>query len=107
MSETKFTPSPWSFDKAADGNWHIRDASGNSMMCDEEYYPWVPDNEADWNLIAAAPDMYTQLVKMRDSMNCVCKINKIVEPLGAGIECQVCSINAILSKAEGKAVANG
>jgi hypothetical protein len=27
-------------------------------MCDETYYPWVPDNMADWHLIAAAPDLY-------------------------------------------------
>jgi hypothetical protein len=30
-------------------------------MCDETYYPWVPDNPADWDLIAAAPDMLEAL----------------------------------------------
>lgn len=30
-------------------------------MCAEHYYPWVPDNDADWDLIAAAPEMYAAL----------------------------------------------
>jgi len=30
-------------------------------MCDEQYYPWVPNNEADWNLIAAAPELFAAL----------------------------------------------
>jgi hypothetical protein len=27
----------------------------------ETYYPWVPSNEADWHLMAAAPDLLAAL----------------------------------------------
>ncbi len=50
------TPGPWEF--VVDGNWAIRSpAQSESLMCDEQYYPWCPANEADWHLIAAAPEL--------------------------------------------------
>lgn len=58
---SKHSKGPWYVDNTADGNTHIRDANGNSLMCDEQYYPWVPDNPADWELIAAAPDLLAAL----------------------------------------------
>jgi len=33
-------------------------------MCDTHYYPWCPENDADWHLIAAAPDMLQKLEKI-------------------------------------------
>lgn len=54
-----YTKGPWTFEKKE--NWHIRDAEGNSMMCDEQYYPWVPSNEADWHVMAAAPELLEAL----------------------------------------------
>jgi hypothetical protein len=60
MSETRFTPGPWRVEHA-DGNCHIRDAAGNSLMCDEPYYPWVPKEQGDWYLIAAAPELFEAL----------------------------------------------
>lgn len=68
MSETKFSKGPWK-KVFRNGATHIEDADGNSLMCDEQYYPWTPDKDEDWNLIAAAPDMYEtlkNLLEMRD-----------------------------------------
>lgn len=31
------------------------------IMGSAAYYPWVPDNEADWRLIAAAPELLEAL----------------------------------------------
>lgn len=56
---SKFTPGPWSFE--VDDCWVIRDAGGDSFMGNETFYPWNSDNEADWHLIAAAPEMYEAL----------------------------------------------
>lgn len=60
MSKTAHTPGPWrvSFEG---GTTQIRAANNESLMCDETYYPWVPENYADWYLIAAAPDLLKAL----------------------------------------------
>lgn len=60
MSEAKHTPGPWrvSYER---GTTQIRTANNESIMCDETYYPWVPKNDADWHLIAAAPDLLEAL----------------------------------------------
>lgn len=60
MTEPKFTPGPWrvSYER---GTTQIRTADSGSIMCDETYYPWVPENDADWHLISAAPEMYQAL----------------------------------------------
>jgi len=39
------------------GTTHIESADNESLMCDETYYPWVPENMADWDLIASAPEL--------------------------------------------------
>ncbi len=60
MSE--HTPGPWIYTKGSDdGVRHIssRDPDAVSeLFCDERYYPSCSDNDADWSLIAAAPDLY-------------------------------------------------
>lgn len=60
MSEAKHTLGPWrvSYER---GTTKIRTADNESIMCDETYYPWVPENDADWHLIAAAPDLLEAL----------------------------------------------
>jgi hypothetical protein len=63
MSKPSFTSGPWKFE-SANGWFHIRDATGNSLQCDESYYPWVSTNIADWHLIAAAPEMYAALQEL-------------------------------------------
>lgn len=52
---------PWRFNQQMGEPWTISDANGHSLMGDEQYYPWVPGDEADWHLIAAAPDMLASL----------------------------------------------
>ena len=54
------SPGPWriSYER---GTTQIRTADNESIMCDETYYPWVPEKEADWHLIAAAPDLLEAL----------------------------------------------
>ena len=56
MIQDKHTPGPWRI-KHDHGSMHLKAADNTSLMCDETYYPWVPDNLSDWHLIAAAPDM--------------------------------------------------
>lgn len=54
----------WKFERSGDGNRHIRTADGKSIMCDEEYYPWCPEEDSHWHLIAAAPDLLDALLGM-------------------------------------------
>lgn len=68
------TPGPWQFvEEPYDGGAaYTNNGSGNlwritanrvsfmggvSLMGDSTYYPWVPNNRADWQLIAAAPEL--------------------------------------------------
>ena len=60
MSEAKHTPGPWRVSYES-GTTRIRTADNESIMCNETYYPWVPHNDADWHLIAAAPDLLDAL----------------------------------------------
>ena len=60
MTVKMHTPGPWKIEME-DGDKHIRSASGESLMCDSEYYPWTPNNPKDWELIAAAPEMLQEL----------------------------------------------
>lgn len=55
------TPGPWEF--ITDGNRSIY-AGGQTIMSSTKYYPWCPDREADWHLIAAAPDLLASLVSV-------------------------------------------
>lgn len=64
MSAAKHTPGPWSFPPVPTdefGVWQITAADGRSLMGNEQYYPWVPVKKADWQLIAAAPEMLEAL----------------------------------------------
>ena len=65
MTDAKHTPGPWSVTYKR-GTTNITTADGQDIMCDETYYPWVPENDADWKLIAAAPDMYQALIEARE-----------------------------------------
>jgi hypothetical protein len=103
------TPGPWLFEKGEDR--HIR-ASGQpgSLMCDAQYYPWVPGSDADWHLIAAAPDM---LVALEDANQylvglkaylATCATDVIVENLESTIAYmrnKVEMLEAVIGKAKG------
>lgn len=62
---SKHTPGPWKF--KIDECWLI-EANKESIMGNESYYPWVPKEEADWHLIAAAPEL---LDACRLSLSCI------------------------------------
>jgi len=51
-----------------DGDTHIYTESGESIMCNMNYYPWVPEKIGYWNLFAASPDLYDALVLARKEM---------------------------------------
>jgi hypothetical protein len=46
------TPGPWRVDQNNEG-LHLRSYDGKSMMCNADYYPWVPGS-CDFDYIAAA-----------------------------------------------------
>ena len=56
MSETKHTLGPWTFYRE-DGCNHIKSADGELSLCDTSYYPWITANDADWQLMAASPNL--------------------------------------------------
>lgn len=88
MSEANFTKGPWIFVQE-DGCRKLKSTNGlGAMMCDEEYYPWVPNNVSDWYLIAAAPEMYEMLDKLSDMDE-----NQMMKK----------EINELLAKARGEA----
>ena len=67
MTASKYTTGPWTVrDKR--GDKHII-ADGDSIMCDMSYYPWAPYNDADWHLIAAAPEMYELIFDLLETDN--------------------------------------
>ena len=93
MAEHKWTPGPWCV-KYEGGDTKLVMGDGRIHMCDMCYYPWVPENDADWHLIAAAPDLYEALEDMVD----------VVEYfMGLGVPNKETSeARAALAKARGK-----
>ena len=51
---TQHSKSPWKFSGSGTDRV-IADATGEEIMGSEPYYPWCPDKDEDWQLIAAAP----------------------------------------------------
>jgi hypothetical protein len=62
------SPGPWRYERR-DGDRYIYAADGESLQCDMDYYPWVSANEADWPLIAAAPELLEALRNLREAGN--------------------------------------
>lgn len=60
-------PAPWAFEPVLRdpripwAEWRscnvIRDASGDPIMGDEDYYPWVDLNPEEWRMVAASPEL--------------------------------------------------
>lgn len=66
MSETKWTPGPWSWDAAPDHNWDVQVwSSPNSRVCfvAHDGEKGNRTGQANARLISAAPDMYEALDK--------------------------------------------
>ena len=62
---TNFTPGPW----IHTGAGFIKAANGETITNNEQYYPYLSDNDADFDLIAAAPEMYGALTKAESYLN--------------------------------------
>lgn len=59
-----FTPGPWVIkrdDEFFGSPRVLYSSDGEPLMGDATYYPWVPSDDADWNLIAAAPELLDAL----------------------------------------------
>lgn len=87
------TPGPWrvSYER---GTTQIKAADNESLMCNEAYYPWVPENDADWHLIASAPDL---LVALERAINF---IENTESEMGERMECGDIA-RAAIAKARG------
>jgi hypothetical protein len=82
-------------------------------MCDEHYYPWVPASEADWNLIAAAPELYAALKAVLGFFESGEFVRDTSHDFEQGWHLKMIPVvkslsdaNAALAKAEGKSVSN-
>jgi hypothetical protein len=59
---SKYTKGEWKVVLESEGKHLMVDEE--SIMCNMAYYPWTPDNPADWDLIAQAPAMHKELEKI-------------------------------------------
>ena len=100
MSEHKHTTGPWrvGYDHGA---MHIF-AGKDSLMCDESYYPWVPENKSDWDLIAAAPDLLAAATAMRDHLDKWQEAGSIATPEESKVLYD--ALSAAITKATGEAI---
>lgn len=57
-SSAKHTPGPWRFNHKTS---RTIDTPAVIIMCDTPNFAWCPDRNADWRLIAAAPDLLEAL----------------------------------------------
>ena len=83
------------------------------MMCNERYYPWVPDNETDWSLIAATPEMFAALKAVLGFFDSGEFVRDTTHDFEQGWHLKMIPVvkslsdaNAALAKAEGKSVSN-
>ena len=66
---SKHTPGPWKLIVSSEQQRRIIQAGKHALMCDEMYYPWCPENDADWQLIAASPDLLNALRRAVDALD--------------------------------------
>jgi hypothetical protein len=96
MSETKHTPGPWTFNKDRYHERNIRAADGAPLVRDDYECPIWPDNDADWLLMAAAPNLLAACKLARAYLN-VC----LGAPTWDG-ENPYTALDSAISKAEGE-----
>ena len=105
-NRTTHTPGPWEHQTHLGNNgWHRvwpvfkRTNFTKLPACEGGWY--ALKNEADARLIAHAPDMLAMLkyVRANVAVNCICKFQPLV---GGEVPCDVCKIEALIAKAEGR-----
>ncbi len=96
------TPGPWMLHRDTDiGKYRKYDymridtPDGKTLMCGMPHEQWCPDNDADWRLIAAAPDMLAVLKTISRGLCCVCNF------VGS-CDCAGDIVRAVIAKAEGR-----
>lgn len=107
MSETKWTPGPWTWDAALDHNWDVQVwSSPNSRVCfvAHDGENGNPTGQANARLIASAPDLYEALAASELVMTALAAISKhMLEPFvsGAQLTSALVAARAALAKARG------
>lgn len=99
MTDVKHSLGPWrvSYER---GTTQIRTADNESIMGNEAYYPWVPENPADWHLIAAAPEMLEALIHANEMAHGLSfSESNIVSAWAKRVEAKT---SAAIAKAQGK-----
>jgi hypothetical protein len=98
------SPGPWRY-VIEDGERYIRDDDNDSLQCDTNYYPWVSHNEADWHLIAAAPELLSTNKRALAALEILKDVAQSVGVL-AHLPCLpgiMVEMQAAIAKAEGRA----
>jgi hypothetical protein len=90
----KYTPGPWLLVGNDYGDREII-ANGKALMCDTQYYPWCPDDSADWSLIAAAPELLEALQKVESA----CSSSDSALSLSLAMDALIEEIRAAIQKA--------
>lgn len=97
MTETKFTPGPWKWVKSNDHDWSSYDLSPGILTKDTaDGTPFGDEiDKANAHLIAAAPELYEKLAKIRGWIN--------VDAEGPWGKRFYAEVDALLAKARGEA----
>jgi len=69
------TPGPWTFRQENESGHSVlirsivAEGRDVALMCDTAFYPWCPDDDDDWKLIAAAPDLLATLKSVEEYLS--------------------------------------
>jgi hypothetical protein len=102
------TPGPWHFvieddERKIAAPPKSKDYKREILMCDAAYYPHCPNEDADWRLIAAAPELLERAeadVKVMEEV--AGSINAIAPEAAAALRTVALNTRAAIAKAEGK-----
>jgi len=107
------TEGPWRVDYTI-GDRYLMSADGESLMCDMTYYPWVPEEQADWDFIAAARQLVPDLIAHARAQEAliaelVGKVEHLATwdhcwPGNINLERSVADLRTALAKLKGRAV---
>lgn len=92
MTETKFTPGPWSFRQNHSGSLDFFGEGGHRLILGNTF---LINQDANAHLIAAAPELFEKLAKIRGWIN--------VDAEGPWGKRFYAEVDALLAKARGEA----
>lgn len=77
---------PWTFNNAElDSDRDIVDSKGNTILCNECYYPYINLKIEEWRLVAAAPEMF-ELLKCVNAEREYYAINQLIQKIEGNSE---------------------